>query len=116
MFIFALRRLPARVRFERGAGVATRAFHTFRGFTFARLHCASFASYLHAFFPAAVTVLAGFAALSASPARADTVSADTTLPTVSVSANSSADQSAATRAVDPDLPATVETVDRKSVV
>ncbi|MFM0525115.1 TonB-dependent receptor [Paraburkholderia strydomiana] len=112
MFIFALRRLPARVRFERGAGVATRAVHTFRGSAFARLHCASFASYLHAFFPAAVTGLAGFAALSASPARADTVSADTTLPTVSVSANSAADQSAATRAVDPDLPATVETVTR----
>ncbi|MFP3603473.1 TonB-dependent receptor [Paraburkholderia sp. SIMBA_053] len=112
MFIFALRRLPARVRFERGAGVATRAVHTFRGSAFARLHCASFASYLHAFFPAAVTGLAGFAALSASPARADTVSADATLPTVSVSANSAADQSAATRAVDPDLPATVETVTR----
>ncbi|WOD16402.1 TonB-dependent receptor [Paraburkholderia kirstenboschensis] len=110
MFIFALRRLSARVRFERGAGA--RAVRAYRGFTFARLHRASFPSYLHALFPATLTGLAGFAALSASPARAETVSADTTLPTVSVSANNAAYESAATRAVDPDLPATVETVTR----
>ncbi|CAB3684677.1 TonB-dependent receptor [Paraburkholderia rhynchosiae] len=83
MFIFALRRLPVRA-------------------AAAQL----FSAYLPAFVPVAVT------AFAASPALADTLKADTTLPAVSVSANANANATAATRAVDPNLPASVETVTR----
>jgi len=61
---------------------------------------------LRAFVPPAMT------ALAVAPAHADTASADTTLPAVSVSANSAANESVAPRAVDPNLPASVETVTR----
>jgi len=62
---------------------------------------------LRAFVPPAMT------ALAVAPAHADTASADTTLPAVSVSANSAANESVAPRAVDPNLPASVETVTRE---
>ncbi|MFM0691782.1 TonB-dependent receptor [Paraburkholderia graminis] len=62
---------------------------------------------LRAFVPPAMT------ALAVAPAHADTASADTTLPAVSVSANSAANKSIAPRAVDPNLPASVETVTRE---
>ena len=61
---------------------------------------------LPAFVPAAVT------AFAAAPVHADTADADTTLPAVSVSANSAANEGLATRTVDPNLPASVETVTR----
>jgi len=61
---------------------------------------------LPAFVPAAVT------AFAAAPVHADTAGAETTLPAVSVSANSAANEGLATRAVDPNLPASVETVTR----
>ncbi|MFM0489865.1 TonB-dependent receptor [Paraburkholderia graminis] len=57
---------------------------------------------LRAFVPTAMT------AFAAAP-----VHADTTLPAVSVSANSAANESVAPRAVDPNLPASVETVTRE---
>ncbi|HEX7933269.1 MAG TPA: TonB-dependent receptor [Paraburkholderia sp.] len=93
MFIFALRRLPVRA---------------YRGLVFLRLRQSSFSAYLPASFPAAVI------AFAASPVHADTVSADTTLPAVNVSATATAtaNPTAATRAVDPNLPASVETVTR----
>jgi iron complex outermembrane receptor protein len=61
---------------------------------------------LRAFVPTAMT------AFAAAQVHADTASADTTLPAVSVSANSAANESVAPRAVDPNLPASVETVTR----
>ncbi|WP_025596909.1 TonB-dependent receptor [Burkholderia sp. WSM2230] len=61
---------------------------------------------LPAFVPAAVT------AFASAPVHADTASADTTLPAVSVSANSAANEGLAIHAVEPDLPASVETVTR----
>ncbi|MDR6477629.1 iron complex outermembrane receptor protein [Burkholderia sp. OAS925] len=57
---------------------------------------------LRAFVPTAMT------AFAAAP-----VHADTTLPAVSVSANSAANENVAPRAVDPNLPASVETVTRE---
>ncbi|MEX3760062.1 TonB-dependent receptor [Paraburkholderia phenoliruptrix] len=64
---------------------------------------------LPAFVPVAAT------AFAAAPVQADTTnttSADTTLPAVSVSASSALNQGVAPRAVDPNLPASVETLTR----
>ncbi|HEY4295344.1 MAG TPA: TonB-dependent receptor [Paraburkholderia sp.] len=97
MFNFALRRLPRCVR--RGT----------RGLVFSRLRQpslpASWPALLPAFVPA---IVPAFVSL---PAHADSASPETTLPTVSVSASASA--AASPRAVDPNLPASVETVTRE---
>ncbi|WP_027212683.1 TonB-dependent receptor [Burkholderia sp. WSM2232] len=61
---------------------------------------------LPAFVPAVVTTFA------TAPVHADTAGAETTLPAVSVSANSAANEGLAIRTVDPNLPASVETVTR----
>ncbi|MFM0082206.1 TonB-dependent receptor [Paraburkholderia sediminicola] len=66
-------------------------------------------SYFPAYFSALVPAFAP--AFIASPAHADSASADATLPAVSVTANANA--VATPRAVDPNLPASVETVTRE---
>ncbi|SMG50723.1 TonB-dependent receptor [Paraburkholderia susongensis] len=93
MLNFALRRLSFCVR--RGAG-----FSAYRAVHRAARRSAHWPILVPALVPAFV----------ASPARADDANPDSTLPTVSVSA--SASTSAAAPAVDPNLPASVETVTR----
>ncbi|ABE35045.1 tonB dependent receptor family protein [Paraburkholderia xenovorans LB400] len=90
MFNFVLRRLSLRAR--RGM----------RGLSFQALPPSLFPACLPAIVPAFVP------AFVASPAHAQSASAEATLPVVSVSA--SANSVAAPRAVDPNLPASVETV------
>jgi iron complex outermembrane receptor protein len=90
MFNFALRRLPFCAR--RGA----------RRIASGRRPLSVFPACLPALVPAFVP------AFIASPAHADSAPAEATLPAVSVSANAVA----APRAVDPNLPASVETVTR----
>ncbi|PQV54601.1 TonB-dependent receptor [Paraburkholderia sp. BL21I4N1] len=100
MFNFAPRSLSARAR--RGA----------RGLISARLPLPSLPVCLPAFIPAFVPafVPALMPAFVSTTARADTVIAEATLPAVNVTA--SANTAAAPRAVDPNLPASVETVTR----
>lgn len=92
MFNFALRRLPFRGR--RGA----------RGRSLQRLPQPFFSACLPTCLPAIVPAFVP--AFIASPAHADSAIAEATLPAVSVSASATA----APRAVDPNLPASVETV------
>jgi iron complex outermembrane receptor protein len=91
MLNFALRRLPFCAR--RGA----------RGFSRQPLSRPFLSGYLPAIVPAFVP------AFVASQAHAQSTSAEAALPAISVSANASA----APRAVDPNLPASVETVTRE---
>jgi iron complex outermembrane receptor protein len=93
MFNFALRRLPFCVRRE--------AY----GIPFRRLSQPLFPAYWPALIPAFVP------AFVSSPAHADSSTTDATLPAVSVTASASANDSP--RAVDPNLPASVETVTRE---
>ncbi|MFT4065833.1 TonB-dependent receptor [Paraburkholderia sp.] len=95
MFNFALRRLPLRGR--RGAALPVRR---------AAYHITCRAARWHALVPTLVPALVP--AFVATPAQADSANADATLPTVSVNATASA----APRAVDPNLPDSVETVTR----
>ncbi|MFM0291727.1 MULTISPECIES: TonB-dependent receptor [Paraburkholderia] len=96
MFNFVLRRLPSCAR--RGARGFSPRFSP--GFSLQLLPQSLFPACLPAIVPAVVP------ALLASPAHAQSASAETTLPAVSVSANALA----APRVVDPNLPASVETV------
>ncbi|WMY12144.1 TonB-dependent receptor [Paraburkholderia phenoliruptrix] len=64
---------------------------------------------LPAFVPVAATA---FAAVPVHAGTTNTTSADTTLPAVSVSASSALNQGVTPRAVDPNLPASVETLTR----
>ncbi len=91
MFNFALRRLPFRAR--RGA----------QRIPSGRRPLSYFPAYFPVWAPAFVPVLI------ASPAHAQNAPADATLPALSVTANAVA----APRAVDPNLPASVETVTRE---
>jgi iron complex outermembrane receptor protein len=104
MFNFALRRLPLCVRRVRSVH---RNRRDARGALVQRLSQpltpGSLASYWPALIPALVP------AFVASPALADTTDTDTTLPSVSVNASTGTSVAAA-RAVDPNMPASVETV------
>ncbi|WP_144141291.1 TonB-dependent receptor [Paraburkholderia sp. BCC1884] len=91
MFNFALRRLPSCAR--RGA----------RRLAFSPLMRPAFPALVPALLPAFVT----------SPAHADSTMAEATLPTFNVNANASSRGGATARAVDPNLPASVETVTRE---
>src|SRR5580698_6695028 len=93
MLNFALRRLPLCAR--RGA----------RRIPSGRRPLSHFPAYFSALVPALAP------AFIASPAHADSAPADATLPAVSVTA--SANSVATPRAVDPNLPASVETVTRE---
>ncbi|NIF77457.1 TonB-dependent receptor [Paraburkholderia sp. Cy-641] len=117
MFDFALRRLPLCVRRDAGfASSAYRAVHraacrSARGAShgpacWPAYSSACWSTCRSAYWPLLASALVP--ALVASPAQADDAKPDATLPTVSVSASTSA----APRAVDPNLPASVETVTR----
>jgi iron complex outermembrane receptor protein len=98
MFNFALRRLPLCAR--RGA----------RGFASRRLFSSYFRTDLRTCWPALMPAFVPAFVSSAAHAQSADASTETTLPAVSVSA---ANATAAPRAVDPNLPASVETVTRE---